>query len=269
MAVTGDDAGDSTAETVFEARDVGFHYPHRPDSLTDITFQVRRGERIALLGANGSGKSTLLHLLDGLYFATSGVLTALGRPLTEETVDRPPFGPRFRREVGFLFQHSDAQLFNPTLEDEIAFGPLQAGLSPAESRVRVEETIQLLGLERLRGRTPQTLSAGEQKQVALASLLAVAPSVLLLDEPTAGLDPRSRVLLLDLLDDLSARGFTLITATHDLRLVEDLADRALVLGEDHRLAAEGPATAILKDRALLLSANLIASRSRRGGRLDK
>ncbi len=172
---------------VFSVDRVSFAYPGSNASLDDVTFAVQPGERLTLLGANGSGKSTLLHLLDGLYFPSSGAITALGGVLTEESVESAPFGQYFRKEVGFLFQNSDAQLFCPTVEDEIAFAPLQLScLSREEIRRRIDETLGLLEITHLRERTPQTLSAGEKKRVALASLLVVSPSVLLLDEPTAG-----------------------------------------------------------------------------------
>jgi len=244
---------------------ITFAYPGRPACLEDVSFTVRAGERVALLGANGSGKSTLLHLLDGLYFTTVGSISAFGTALTEEGLERPPFGPRFRQQVGFLFQHSDAQLFCAGVEEELAFAPLQLRWPKEEIRRRIDDTLALLEIAHLRDRAPQTLSAGEQKRVALASLLVVNPSVLLLDEPTAGLDPRSQSILLELLESLHAAGMTLITATHDLTLVPHLADRALVLSEEHRLVADAPAMQILDDLDLLLSVNLIHAHTHRHG----
>src|SRR5690349_4380052 len=108
-------------DTIFSVNHVSFAYPGYAQNLQDVSFEIRAGERVALLGANGSGKSTLLHLLDGLYFPTSGSITAFGEPLTEEQVERPPFGPRFRQSVGYLFQYADAQLFCPSIEEELAF----------------------------------------------------------------------------------------------------------------------------------------------------
>lgn len=253
---------------LFSANEVGFAYAGSRCCLSDISFSIAPGERVALLGANGSGKSTLLHLLDGLYFPTSGTITAFGQMLSEDVVERPPFGPLFRKEVGFLFQNSDAQLFCATVEEELAFGPLQlGGLSASDIRQRIGDTLALLEISHLRERPPYTLSAGEKKQVALASLLVVSPSVLLLDEPTAGLDPRSQSVLLEILEDLHDAGITLVTATHDLALMPHLADRALVLSEDHRLVADAPAEAILADMELLLDVNLIHAHSHRHGEI--
>ena len=247
---------------------VKFAYAGHDASVNDVSFAVEAGTRLALLGANGSGKSTLLHLLDGLYFPQAGAVTAFGQCLTEDALERPPFGPRFRKEVGFLFQHADAQLFCATVEEELAFAPLQLHWPKADIRQRIDDTLRLLEISHLRDRTPQNLSGGEKKRVALASLLIVNPSVLLLDEPTAGLDPRSQSMLLEILEQLHQQaGMTLITATHDLTLLPHLADRALVLSEDHRLVADGTAHDILHDTDLLLSVNLIHAHTHRHGEI--
>lgn len=244
-----------------------YAYPGGGCSLDGVTFSVARGERVALLGANGSGKSTLLHLLDGLFFPSSGSITAFGEPLTERALATAPFGPRFRKEVGFLFQSSDTQLFCASVDEELAFGPLQMRWGEDEIRRRIEDTLALLAIAHLRERSPAGLSAGEKKRVALASLLVLSPSVLLLDEPTAGLDPRNQALLLELLEGLHERGMTLVTATQDLTLVPHLADRALVLDEHHRLAADRATGDVLADTGLLLAVNLIHAHPHRHGSL--
>ncbi len=254
-----------TDPAIFVADQLSFAYPGHGPSLAGVSFAVAAGERVALLGANGSGKSTLLHLLDGLYFPDAGTLTAFGEALTEARVETPPFGPRFRASVGFLFQNSDAQLFCATVEEELAFAPLQLRWPREEIRRRTDDVLALLHILRLRGRAPQTLSTGEKKRVALAALLMTAPSVLLLDEPTAGLDPRSQALLLEMLDELHASGVTLITATHDLALLPHLADRALVLSEEHTLVADAPVDDVLHDVDLLLRVNLIHVHAHRHG----
>ncbi len=257
----------SAVETVFAVEGARFAYPGQPPCLDGVSFDVRRGERLALVGANGSGKSTLLHLLDGLHFPGEGRVAYLGNALTERALESAPFGPRFRPEVGFLFQSSEAQLFCPTVEDELAFGPLQMGWTQDEVLRRIEDTLLLLEISGLRGRSPAGLSAGEKKRVALASLLVLAPSVLLLDEPTAGLDPRSQSLLLEILEALHGRGLTQVAATHDLTLLPHLADRVLVLSEEHRLVADGEPERVLADTGLLLAVNLIHAHSHRHGRL--
>lgn len=252
-------------EHIFSVENVSFAYPGSEPSLVGVSFSVNPGERVALLGANGSGKSTLLHMLDGLYFAGSGTVTVMGTALTEESLESSPFGPRFRKEVGFLFQNSDVQLFCATVEEELAFAPLQLRWPREVIMQRISETLELLGIAHLRERVPQQLSVGQKKMVALASVLVVGPSVLLLDEPTAGLDPRSQSMLLEILHELSHAGITLVTATHDLTILPHLADRALVLSEEHTLAADAPAESILANTELLLSVNLIHAHSHRHG----
>lgn len=247
---------------------LSFAYPGHAPCLREVSFEVRPGERLALIGANGSGKSTLLHLLDGLYFADTGAIRVMDQALTEEAVERPPFGPRFRKEVGFLFQNSDAQLFCATVEEELAFAPLQLGWPREGIDRRIGETLAMLEITHLRDRTPQALSSGEKKRVALGSVLVVGPSVLLLDEPTAGLDPRSQSILLEILLSLHDAGMTIITATHELALLGHIADRAIVLGEDHRIAADGSVADILSRTDLLLAVNLIHAHSHSHGGLE-
>jgi len=243
-------------ETVFDVRGVGYRYEDA-EALSDVSFSVSAGERLALLGANGSGKATLLKMLDGLLFPSEGTIAAFGKELSEASLSDDAFSQAFRRRVGFVFQNSDAQLFSPNVWEEIAFGPLHLGLAPDEVRQRTEDTLHILGLGHLRDRPPFHLSGGEKKKVALASMLAINPDVLLFDEPTAGLDPKTETFLSRLIVQLSGAGKTIITATQDLRLVETIAERVIVLGEDHRLAGEGEPAAMLADRELLLAANLI------------
>ena len=245
------------SNTIFNLDNVSFGYPGGTPVLSDISLEVREGERIAVLGANASGKSTLLHLLDGLYFPSDGRIEAYGTTLTEESVETPPFSREFRRRVGFLFQNSDAQLFCSTVEEELSFGPLQLRLSANEVERRVEETLRLFDIERLRRRSPGALSGGEKKKVALAGLVTCSPEVILLDEPSAGLDPRTQQWLVEFLGVLHHAGMTFITCTHDLSFAADVADRALILSEDHRLVYDGPLTEALCDLDLLLSVNLI------------
>jgi cobalt/nickel transport system ATP-binding protein len=250
---------------LYSVDNISFAYPGHEPCLRDVSFEVRQGERLALIGANGSGKSTLLRLLDGLHFADSGAIRVMGQPLTEDAVETPPFGPRFRKEVGFLFQNSDAQLFCATVEEELAFAPLQLRWPREQIERRIADTLAMLEITHLRDRTPQALSSGEKKRVALASVLVVGPSVLLLDEPTAGLDPRSQSILLEILLALHDAGMTIITATHELALLAHLADRAIVISEDHRIAADGVVSDVLSNTDLLLSVNLIHAHSHSHG----
>lgn len=245
------------AETLLECAHLRYSYLGRYPALDDVSIAVRGGERVALLGANGSGKSTLLKVLDGLIFPDSGTYTAFGEPVTEESMEDEQMSEGFRSRVGFVFQNSDAQVFSPSVREEIAFGPLQLGLSRTETAERVADILGMLGIEDLADRAPFQLSGGQKKKVAIASVLVMSPAVLLFDEPTAALDPRTRYWLVDLIEQLGAAGKTIVHATHDLELLHRIADRCVVFGEDHRIAGQGVPEQVLDDRDLLLRVNLI------------
>ena len=242
---------------LLELESAWYDYAADIPALAGLSLAVVPGERVVILGANGCGKTTLLKLLAGLLFPQRGRYRAFGREITESLLSRDPFGSFFRKEVGVLFQNVDAQLFNPTVEDEIAFGPLQLKDSPDDVRRTVRESLDRFGLRGLAGRPPFALSGGEKKKVALAAMLAVDPQVLLLDEPTAGLDPRSSRILVDLILEAQGQGKTVVTSTNDLHIVPEIAGRVVVFGEDRRILASGTPEAILQDRAILRAANLI------------
>jgi cobalt/nickel transport system ATP-binding protein len=207
--------------TAFDFRDVVYAYrAHR--ALDGVGFSIHLGERVALLGANGSGKSTLLRLMDALVFAGGGAATALGAPLTEEAFADEKVNFAFRRRVGLVFQNPDVQLFNPTVFDELAFGPLQLGWDKARVKEAIDTTLERFHLAHLRDRPPHRLSGGEKKRVAIASVIITEPDVLLLDEPTAALDPKSRAELVAFLAHGLGEGRTVIAATHDLDIIDDI-----------------------------------------------
>jgi cobalt/nickel transport system ATP-binding protein len=255
-------------EAIFDLRNVSYSYLGRIDAQKDITLKISMGEQVCIMGANGSGKSTLLAIINCLIFPTSGEYYAFGTNVTEEIFDSikdNEFRRYFRKKVGFVFQNSDVQLFSPTVFEEIAFGPLQLDLSKEEVRERVDEIMEMMGILRLRDRAPHTLSGGEKKKVCIASVLATNPDVLLLDEPTAGLDPRTELWLIELLQELGRAGKTIITATHDLDIIEQISDRAVVMGEDHRIRVDRGTSSVLNDLDLLLAANLIHKHMHRHG----
>ncbi len=241
---------------VFEAEHISFAYNNQV-ALKDVSLTVQAGERIAILGANGSGKSTLLKILDGLYFPSEGALCAFGEPLTDQALQDEVRAFAFRRRVGLVFQDPDVQLFSPTVWDEVTFAPLHLGLPKSEVIERAEWAMELLGIQKLRERPPHRLSGGEKKKVALASVLSLRPDVWLLDEPTASLDPRSQSRLLDFIDELRKEGKTIITATHDLDIVEEIAERVVMFCEEHRVTGEGAPHDVLSDYDRLLECNLI------------
>ncbi len=243
--------------TAFSLRNIVYSYTDGNTVLNDLTLDFQHGERTVILGSNGTGKSTLLSLLDGLVFPKSGSLQAFGRPLSEKALEDRDFCLEFRKRVAFVFQNPDVQLFSSTVWDEVAFGPLQLGFSPAEIETTVEGLLETLRITELRDRAPHTLSDGQKKKVAIASSLATNPDVLLLDEPTNGLDPRTQVWLIELLNELHAKGKTIISATHDLSIAGDIAERAIVFSEDHTVAADGIFSEIISDDELLLRVNLI------------
>lgn len=242
---------------VFDIRNVTYRYDGAVTALAGLSMEVREGDRIALLGPNGSGKSTLLRMLDGLLFPESGAISYAGEPLTGEHLQDEPFRFAFRRRVGFVFQNPDVQLFNPTVFDEVAFGPLQLGWSRAGIRQRVESALAAMGISHLQGRAPYRLSGGEKKRVALASVLVMEPEVLLLDEPTGGLDPKSQNQIIDLLSLSPEKALpTVVAATHDLSLVEHVARQCYVI-DAGRIVAGGSVPAILADTDLLQRTSLI------------
>ncbi len=241
---------------LFEAQDIVLRY-NRQLALDRLSLSIRRGERVALLGANGSGKSTFLRVLDGLLFPDSGQLLLDGEPVLEPMFEQSAFTFRFRRRIGLVFQNPDVQLFNATVFDELAFGPLQLRLPEGEIRSRVEQMLTTMDISNLRNRAPHQLSGGEKKRVALASVMILDPEVLLLDEPTAALDPRSQGQIVDLLASWTGGSKTVITATHDLDSLEEIADRCVVFAQG-RLVADGTPMQILHDLPLLQRARLVS-----------
>jgi cobalt/nickel transport system ATP-binding protein len=241
----------------FELVEVQYAYQGIP-ALRGLSLRIAAGQRIALLGANGSGKSTLLRLLDALCFPDRGHLLAFGEALSEQRFREDAFAHGFRRRVGFVFQNPEVQLFNPTVFDELAFGPLQLGWPSEEIRQRVDAMLAEFSIEPLKHRSPHRLSGGEKKRVALASVLITQPQVLLLDEPTASLDPPSQSEVVRFLHSCRGSARTVVTATHHLDIVPEIADHCFVLQEG-RLVAQGPPMEILSNRAVLRSSRLLHS----------
>jgi cobalt/nickel transport system ATP-binding protein len=245
---------------IFDLRNISYSYVGKINALKDISLQVKHGEQVSIIGTNGSGKSTLLAILNGLIYPTSGEFYAFDNQVTDEVFDAikdNEFRSYFRTKVGFVFQNSDVQLFSPTVYEEIAFGPLQLDVAPEEVNTRVEDVLEIMEITKLRDRSPHTLSGGEKKKVCIATVLVNNPDVLLLDEPSAGLDPRTQLWLVELLQELGRAGKTVITATHDLEIIEQISKRAIVMGEDHSVKVDGDTVKVLDDMALLLSVNLI------------
>ena len=221
--------------------DVHYRYPNGYEALCGVSFCITHGEKVALVGANGAGKSTLLLHTNGLLIPSQGEVVMGGIKLTRRTL------PLVRQSVGLVFQDSDNQLFMPTVEEDVAFGPSNMRLEPEEIRRRVTEALDAVGALHLRGASPFRLSGGQKKRVAIATVLAMEPSVLVMDEPTSNLDPRARRQIIDLIRRFS---HTTLVATHDMEMVLDLCDRTIVMKEG-RIVADGSTRHVFGDLALL------------------
>lgn len=220
---------------------VAYTYPDGCRALEDISFTVGHGRHVAIVGANGAGKSTLLLCMGGLLLPTSGTIAIGSTKIVRRTLSI------VRRSVGLVFQNPDDQLFMPTVEEDVAFGPVNMGLPPDQIELRVEDALRRVGAEDLRRKAPYRLSGGQKKRVAIASVLAMEPSVLVMDEPTGGLDPKARHQIMELVAEFE---HTTVIATHDMQLAEELCPRTIMMLRG-RLSADGPTEALLHDRGLL------------------
>ena len=220
---------ETVSNNIFEARDVTYLY-NDITALNNLSLSIKQNQRVAILGANGSGKSTFLRLLDALYFPDKGTITAFGENLTEEAFQDDEFALRFRRRVAFVFQNPDVQLFNPTVFDEVAFAPLQLRWSKDEIRRRVNEILETMDIAHLKDRSPHRLSGGEKKRVALASVLILDPEILLLDEPTEGIQPSIIKDIGRAITHLRAKGgMSIVLVEQYFEFARDLADRFVVM----------------------------------------
>lgn len=230
---------------VISLRGVSFDYPGHIHALDNVDLELREGERVALIGPNGAGKSTLLHLMAALDFAKNGEVYIAGNKVERHQAAEA------RKKVGFLFQDPDDQVFMPSVFEDVAFGPLNMGFSEEEVRCRVDKALEAVGAKHLANRVPQNLSLGEKKRVAMAGILSMSPPVLLLDEPTANLDPQGRRDLVNVLSDLEQ---SMVIATHDLTVAFELADRAIVLKK--RVLFDGTFRELMRRPEVLKEANL-------------
>lgn len=236
---------------MIELDKVSYRWPDADTGLENLSLKVAPGDKLVILGANGCGKSTLLKLMNGLVFPDSGSLTWEGTPLTRDRIKDRAFARDFRRRCVLLFQHPEAMLFNPTVRDEIAYGPRQLGLPDADARAAGWATE--LGLAPLLDKPPFLLSGGQKQKLALACLLALDPDLLLLDEPSASLDPATVGWLVDTLVH-SER--TVVVSTHNLSMAAELGNRCVVLGQRGEVLFDGPVRMALSGVNLLEKAGL-------------
>ena len=225
---------------ILRVRDLYFSYPDGHTALRGVSLNLRAGDKVALVGPNGAGKSTLMLHLNGILEGRGEIQIGDLR-LTRDNL------PVIRSLVGLVFQNPDDQLFSPTVFEDVAFGPLHMGLPEAEVRCRVDEALESVRMSAYKERLSHHLSVGEKKRIAIATVLSMRPSLLVLDEPSAGLDPRARRTLIHLLHDLP---ITMLVSTHDMALVKELFPRTIVMDEG-RIVADSSTKEILEDEKLL------------------
>lgn len=226
---------------MIEVKDLRYSYPDGTSGLNGVSFRIMHGESVAIVGENGAGKSTLLLHLNGILNPSGGEVRIGGDAVIQGNV------MEIRRRVGMVFQNPDDQLFMPTVFDDVAFGPLNMGLSAAEAEVRADQALGAVGALHLRMRPPYKLSQGEKRSVSIATVIAMSPDILVMDEPTSSLDPVSRRRLIDILKTFR---HTKIIATHDLDMAMDLCDRTIVL-QGGRVIADGLTREVLRDESVL------------------
>lgn len=227
-----------------EVDELSYSYPDGHAALRSVTLHIEPCEKVALVGPNGAGKSTLILHLNGILPGAGGAdgsVCVAGLPVIKENLGK------VRARVGLVFQNPDDQLFSPTVFDDVAFGPLYQGLPAAEVRSRVEEALAVVRMEDYVGRVSHHLSVGEKKRIAIATVLSMQPEILVLDEPTAGLDPRARRSLIRLLNDLD---ITMLVSSHDMLMVRELFPRMVIMDEG-RIVADGPTRVLMEDEDLL------------------
>jgi len=235
---------------LIETRDLCYSYPHSVKALEGINFIAPRNARIAVIGSNGAGKSTLFKNFNGIFRPTSGEVLVRGEPITKQNIRE------VRKFVGIVFQNADDQIFSPTVEQDVAFGPTNLGLDEETIHHRVHEALKIVGIEDLAERVPHHLSGGEKKRVAIAGVIAMEPEVLVLDEPTAGLDPQGVQDLIGFINSLSKTyGMTVIFSTHDVSLVAEVADYIYVMNKG-KFVAEGSVEEIFMQPDMLRSMRL-------------
>ncbi|MEU1129519.1 ABC transporter ATP-binding protein [Streptomyces sp. NPDC005900] len=230
-----------TSTPSLEVAGLAFAYPDGHQALFGVDFRVGRGERVALLGPNGAGKTTLVLHLNGILTAGAGSVTVAGLPVGKKHM------AEIRRRVGIVFQDPDDQLFMPTVREDVAFGPAASGMRGPELETRVAKALARVGMADYADRPPHHLSFGQRRRVAVATVLAMEPEILVLDEPSSNLDPASRRELADILRSLDV---TVLMVTHDLPYAMELCPRALILSEG-TIAADGPTGDLLADDALM------------------
>ena len=236
-----------------ETKNLSFTYHDGTEALKNVNIQIKKGEKIAIMGPNGAGKSTLFSHFNGLSEPTSGHVEVDGEKIVFERDELL----KVRQKVGIVFQDPNDQLFAPTVKEDVAFGPMNLGLDYDEVEKRIAEALEMVGMSGFEDKTPHHLSGGQQKRVAIAGIVAMRPDIMILDEPTAGLDPEGVDKVLDILNNLNKEGMSIVISSHDIEMVNQFADKIFVL-YDGEIIASGDKHQIFSDKELLKKAHLKA-----------
>ena len=218
--------------TIIQTENMSFTYPDGTSALNNINIEINEGERVAIVGPNGAGKSTLFSHFNGISKPTSGLIKIDGQPMSYKKNDLM----EIRQKVGLVFQNPDDQLFAPTVIEDVAFGPMNLGLSDEEVDERVEESLKMVGMGGLEKKAPHHLSGGQKKRVSIAGILAMRPEIMVLDEPTTGLDPKGVEQVMEILYMLNQEDMSIIIASHDVEMVTQFADKIFVLHDGEIIA---------------------------------
>ncbi len=240
-------------EVHLSIKNLSYTYPDGTHALKNVNMEILKGQKVAIMGPNGAGKSTLFSHFNGLTEPKSGYLEIDGKKMEYDKKTLL----EIRQKVGIVFQDPNDQLFAPTVKEDVAFGPMNLGLSYEEVEKRVDEALTLVGMEKFKDKTPHHLSGGQQKRVAIAGIIAMKPEIMILDEPTAGLDPQGVDKVLDILNNLNKEGMTIVISSHDIEMVNGFAEKIFVLNEGEILAS-GDKNEIFSNKELLKEAHLKA-----------
>jgi len=240
-------------EVHLSTKNLSYTYPDGTHALKNINMDIYKGQKVAIMGPNGAGKSTLFSHFNGLTEPTSGHVEVDGKAIK---YDRDTL-LEVRQKVGIVFQDPNDQLFAPTVKEDVAFGPMNLGLDYEEVERRVDEALTMVGMEQYMDKTPHHLSGGQQKRVAIAGIIAMRPEIMILDEPTAGLDPEGVEKVLDILDNLNKEGMSIVISSHDIEMVNEFAEKIFVLNNGEILES-GDKHEIFSNKELLKKAHLKA-----------
>lgn len=242
---------DNTLEPVLETINLNYIYPDGTHAITDINIRINKGEKVAVIGSNGAGKSTLFSHFNGLNEPSSGQVKIDNKPISYKKNDLM----EVRQKIGIVFQNPSDQLFAPSVIEDVAFGPMNLGLAIEEVDKRVEEALEMVGMTGFEEKPPHHLSGGQQKRVSIAGIIAMHPEIMILDEPTAGLDPQGVDKVLKILQDLNKEGMSIVISSHDVEMITEFADKIFVI-HDGQIINQGTTEEVFSNHKILKEAHL-------------